>query len=174
MTTLLLIALSLSSDAIAVSASNSLYFKNHKNLYFMPIYFGIFQSLMTILGYSLGHLVSGQIQSFGNTVVCFLLCLIGIKMIFEAIKNDNEHSKELTHKAIATFAIATSIDAFAVGISFAILGTEIISSSIIIGIVTFLCCALVVKIANKITIKNTKTIEIIAGIVLILIGINSL
>ncbi len=144
--TVLLIAVSLAVDAFAVSVTNGIVVNDlrKKHAVKIGIYFGVFQFLMPLIGYLLGSGFENIIKSFDHWVAFGLLAVIGLNMIAESFKNEAEEcrcisSREyLTPIRLTTQAIATSIDALAVGISFAVAGDgNILISSLIIGVIAF-------------------------------------
>ena len=115
------------------------------------------------------------IRSIDHWIAVFLLSFLGIKMIIEAIKNDdNDNSTYLDNKELIILSIATSIDALAVGVTFAFLNIDIIPICVSIGVITFLVCFIGVLIGKKIGSVFKNYAQIIGGIILILIGLNIL
>lgn len=174
---LLLIAIGLAMDAFAVSICKGLAMKrmNWKKAVIVGIYFGVFQALMPVIGYFLGRTFENLVTKIDHWIAFILLVLIGGKMIKEAFDNNAEgYSDSVNFKTMLVLAIATSIDALAVGITFAFLQTNIVLAVILIGIVTFILSIVGVKIGNQFGIKYEKRAEIIGGIILILIGIKIL
>jgi len=177
--TLLLVAVGLSMDASAVSISNGMIYKNSsKNkILLMAFYFGFFQALMPFIGYYAGSVFSYMIQSIDHWVVFIILSILGIKMIIEAIKNN--HQKEtcnascppLTNKCLLLQAVATSIDAFALGISLAVIQVDIYSAILAIGITTFILSIFSFFIGKQFGSLFKNKAEIFGGIILILIGL---
>lgn len=183
--TILLMSIALSMDAFAVSITKGMTIKNVKtNMAFkIALFFGIFQGGMPLIGWLLGISFEHYIKAFDHWIALILLSFLGFKMIFEAIKSKSEENNELTvdlestyldinTKDLIVLSIATSIDALAVGISFAFLSINIIPVIILIGIITFIVCFIGVLIGKKIgpILKNYS--EILGGFILILIGIN--
>ena len=145
--TLLLTSLGLSMDACAVSISNGMCFRNinKKQAISTALSFGFFQAFMPIIGYILGSTFSNAISFIDHWIALILLGFIGGKMILEAInelKNQEEvcltGEKFLTFKTLILQSIATSIDALAVGIGFAVIKVDIVSAALSIGIITFI------------------------------------
>lgn len=171
---ILLISISLGMDACAVAICKGLSMKkmNWKKACIIGLYFGIFQALMPIIGYALGCHFGEIIRNVEHWIALILLSAIGINMIKEAMQEENENNNDnIDFKTMIILAIATSIDALAVGITFAFLKVEIISSAILIGIVAFVLSVLGVKIGNVFGDKYGKKAEMAGGIILILIGI---
>ena len=174
---LFILATGLSMDAFAVAICKGLSIKkiSLNSCLIVGLWFGIFQALMPIIGYFLGLTFSKYIVSFDHWVAFILLAIIGGKMIYDSFKKENENiDGSLSFKSMFTFAVATSIDALAVGVSFAFLKVDIWVSAIIIGIVTFLFGAVGVKIGSIFGTKYKNKAELLGGIALCLIGIKIL
>lgn len=172
-----LIGVGLAMDAFAVSVCKGLSMKKMKwkNAIIVGIYFGGFQALMPVIGYILGIGFEEKIKSFDHWVAFILLLFIGINMIRESFKeNDREADEKIDFKTMIILAIATSIDALAVGITFAFLDVNIFLAITIIGIVTFIISILGVKIGNIFGDKYEAKAEIAGGVILILIGLKIL
>lgn len=174
---LLLIAIGLAMDAFAVSICKGLAMKkmNWKKAIIVGLYFGIFQALMPVIGYFLGTTFESLVTKVDHWIAFILLAFIGGKMLKEAFDNNSAgYNDSVNFKTMVVLAIATSIDALAVGITFAFLQTNIVLAVILIGVVTFILSVIGVKIGNQFGIKYEKRAEIIGGIILILIGIKIL
>ena len=174
---LLLIAIGLSMDAFSVSVCKGLTTKRFswRMALVCGLWFGGFQALMPIIGYYLGAQFQEMIEAYDHWIAFGLLFLIGANMIREAIwGKEEEQDGTLGFKTMLLLAIATSIDALAVGVSFACIQVKLWSSVIIIGITTFLFSILGVKIGNVFGSKYEKSASIIGGIILILIGLKIL
>ena len=176
---ILFIGVSLGADAFAVSVCKGLSLKKFdtKKGLIIALYFGIFQGLMPVMGYLLGTTFKDLITSIDHWIAFGLLAFIGVQMIMEAIKGDDEEedqSSELRIKELIALAIATSIDALAVGITFAFLQVSIIPSICLIGIITFVLSIIGVIIGNKFGTKYKSKAELAGGIVLVLIGLKIL
>ncbi len=167
-------------DACAVSLSAGVTMRTMKlrHALRMAAFFGAFQAIMPIAGWSVGRFAAGLIQSFDHWVAFFLLAIIGGKMIYEAIRKDagDKEEKKDPHNVyiLLTLAFATSIDAAAVGISLSFLQVTIIQPSIIIGVVTFFVSLLGTAIGCKAGDIFGSRIEILGGIILIGIGVKIL
>ncbi|MCQ1528871.1 manganese efflux pump MntP [Lutispora saccharofermentans] len=171
--TIVLIALGLAMDAFAVSVSSGITIKDLKPRHGVKIalFFGGFQALMPILGWLLGIGFKDYIEKYDHWIAFVLLGFIGAKMLKEAMDDDCEYiSDPLQNKVLFMLAIATSIDAMAVGVSFAFLKASILSSSLIIGAITCVICFGGVYLGNKCGCVFKKKAEIAGGVVLILIG----
>ena len=175
---LLLIGIGLSMDAFAVSVCKGLGMDklNIRQTIIIALYFGTFQGLMPALGWFFGLQLEHFVSKFAHIIAFILLLIIGGKMIIEAIKEDSccKECTKLSHRELFILAIATSIDALAIGISFAFLNTPIIPAIIIIGLTTFVLSILGVIIGNKFGSKYQQKAEISGGIILILIGLKIL
>ncbi len=178
---LFLIGVGLSMDAFAVSVCKGLAMQkvNKKQAVVIGLYFGGFQALMPFLGWLLGIRFQKYITSFDHWIAFILLAFIGGKMVVEAIRDNGvdeigEKDLPLRHKEMLILAVATSIDALAVGITFAFLDTPIAEAVIIIGCTTFLLSILGVVVGNFFGNRYKKKAEITGGIILILIGLKIL
>ena len=176
---LLLIAIGLSMDAFSVSICKGLTTKRFswRMALICGLWFGGFQVLMPIVGYYLGAQFQEMIEAYDHWIAFGLLFLIGANMIREAVWGEKEEGKDndsLDFKTMFLLAIATSIDALAVGVSFACIQEKLWSSVVIIGITTFLFSVLGVKIGHVFGSKYEKSAGIIGGIILILIGLKIL
>ena len=174
---LLLIAIGLSMDAFSVSICKGLTTKKFswRMALVCGLWFGFFQALMPIIGYFLGAQFQEMIEAYDHWIAFGLLFLIGANMIREAVWGKEESQDgSLGFKTMLLLAIATSIDALAVGVSFACIRVKLWSSVIVIGLTTFAFSVLGVKIGNVFGSKYEKSAEIIGGIILILIGLKIL
>lgn len=174
---ILLIGVALSMDAFAVSICKGLSVEKvqPKHLLTAGVYFGGFQALMPLVGFLLGFKFERFIVSVDHWIAFVLLALIGGNMIREALgKDEPEHDASFSFKTMLPLAVATSIDALAVGISFAFLGVDIIEAAALIGITTFVLSGLGVYVGNIFGAKYKSKAEIIGGAVLIFIGLKIL
>lgn len=176
-----LIGVGLSMDAFAVALCKGLNMKkvNYVHTVIIALFFGGFQAVMPLLGWFLGKNFESYIKSMDHWIAFALLVYIGGKMAYEAIKGDDEDETsakgdKLDLKELTIMAIATSIDALAVGITFAFLQVSIVSSVTIIGITTFVLSIIGVMIGNRFGMKFKSKAEIAGGIILILIGLKIL
>jgi manganese efflux pump family protein len=176
--TIVLIAFGLAMDAFAVSIANGLTIKgNRKQAALLTgVFFGGFQMLMPVIGWAIGLSLQGIITGIDHWIAFGLLAFIGSKMIYEALKNNGEEPTEKTLKihTLLTLAVATSIDALMVGLSFAFLQTSILLPVAIIGFVTFLLSFFGFYFGCYLGKKLGHRIEIIGGLILILIGLRIL
>lgn len=178
---LFLIGAGLSMDAFAVSICKGLAMNkvNKKQAVIIGLYFGGFQALMPLIGWILGVRFQQYITSVDHWIAFILLAFIGGKMIWEAVRDPDiqeipEKDPPLKHKEMLILAIATSIDALAVGITFAFLETPIVKAVVIIGCTTFVFSVLGVVVGNFFGTRYKKKAEITGGIILILIGLKIL
>ena len=172
---LFLIAVGLSMDAFAVSVCKGLAMPKctFKKAAIVGLWFGGFQALMPAIGYVLGAQFQEAIASIDHWIAFVLLALIGGNMIHEALDND-EADASLNVKTMFLLAVATSIDALAIGITFAFLKVNIIPAVCFIGIVTFIISFAGVKIGNVFGARYKNKAEIVGGIILILLGLKIL
>ena len=175
---LFLLAVGLSMDAIAVSVSNCLAYgrSNGRRLYTMPLYFGGFQALMPILGACVGGLFADIIQKYSGWAVFLILGAIGASMVWEAIHGEEEEQgcKPLTHWMLLCQAVATSIDALAVGVTFAFLKVLILPAVTFIGVTTFLLSAIGVRVGAVFGARFRSGAELAGGVILVLMGLKIL
>lgn len=183
---LIFTAFALSMDAFAVSITKGMTIKNLKKstALKMALAFGVFQGAMPLLGWALGISFESYIKSIDHWIAFILLGFIGFNMIkgfFDDRKEGKESELEfsatadehdLSNKEIIMLAVATSIDALAVGISFAFLNVSIIPAASIICIITFLVCVVGVFVGNKVDDIFNGYAELVGGVILILIGFN--
>ena len=193
--TIILTGFALAMDAFAVSVTKGMTLKNltKKMAIKIALFFGVFQAAMPLIGWLLGISFQGYIQAIDHWIALILLSILGGKMIYEFYENRKEsanegneivseisttldaeenNKSELSNKELTTLAIATSIDALAIGVSFAFLNVNILSSSLIIGIITFVVCFIGVIAGKKIGGIFKDYAELVGGIILIIIGIN--
>ena len=171
---IVLIGIALSMDAFAVCIASSMVYTNMTGprKLSMPIMFGLFQGIMPILGFFLGSLFASFIERWSGPISMLIL---GINMIREGLAKDEESEpKKLTLWILLVQAVATSIDAFAIGVSFAANSANIWQSAPIIAVTTFVLSLIAVFVGTKAGEKLGDKAEILGGIILIIIGIKSL
>ena len=171
------IAVGLSMDAFAVSICKGLSVRRLRPRHNLicGLYFGGFQALMPVIGWLLGRQFESLIKSVDHWIAFALLVLIGANMIREAVKNEEENLNDsFSPKTMLPLAVATSIDALAVGVTFAFLDVEIVPAVSMIGATTFILSAIGVKIGNVFGAKYKSKAELVGGIVLIAMGIKIL
>ncbi len=174
-----IIALGLAMDAFAVSVSSGVVIHKLHVRHAMRIaaFFGGFQAIMPLIGWSVGRLAIDYIQAYDHWVAFVLLVAIGGKMIYEAkwcAEHEQDKSDPLDLKVLLMLAIATSIDALAVGVTFSCLQTDILAPVIIIGLVTFLISLAGVYIGDYFGNVFGDSLEIFGGVILIGIGLKIL
>jgi len=176
-----LIAIGLSMDAFAVSMCKGLGMKrlNRKHAFIIALFFGGFQALMPLIGWFLGTQFEQYIQSVDHWIAFGLLAYIGGKMLWDAIRGDDceeaqRAESKLDVKELVVLAIATSIDALAAGITFAVLKTPIVPAVTLIGLITLALCFIGVSVGFRFGSKYEKAAQITGGVVLILIGLKIL
>ena len=171
-----LVAVGLSMDAFAVAVCKGLKMQkiNPKQTGIIALFFGGFQALMPLIGYFLGKQFEQYIVSIDHWITFVLLGIIGSKMIYESFKKDEDDNGGFSLKEIFVLAVATSIDALAVGITFAFLQVNIAISVSLIGIITFVLSGCGVFIGHKFGEKYKSKAEFTGGLILILIGLKIL
>ena len=175
--TLLILAIGVSMDAFAVSICKGLAMKQIKfrHMLIVGLWFGGFQALMPLIGYFLGIQFEAYITAYDHWIAFILLALIGGNMIKEALSGEEETADaSLAVKIMLVLAIATSIDALALGVTFAFLQVNIWSAVGFIGVVTFAFSVAGLKIGNVFGTKYKSKAEFAGGLILILLGIKIL
>lgn len=169
---LLLIAMGLSMDAFAVSIGKGLSVCHLRPRHSMSVglWFGGFQAMMPLIGYALGASFASLVSDYDHWIAFVLLGIIGANMIKEAFSKEEKSDPDFSFKTMLIMAIATSIDALAIGVSFAFLGVNILTAAIVIGITTFLFSVAGIKIGNLFGCRYKSKSEFIGGVVLIIIG----
>lgn len=174
---LFIIAVGLSMDAFAVSICKGLSVQrcSLRHMLICGLYFGIFQAAMPLIGYALGAQFESLVSAVAPYIAFALLCFIGFNMIREAREEEHEScSDDFSVSAMVPLAIATSIDALAVGVSFAFLQVQILPAVAFIGVTTFVCCVLGVKIGSGFGSRYQSKAELFGGAVLIGMGLKIL
>ena len=172
---LVVISISLAMDAFTVSMMYGISMPkgNIKKQSFIAFYFGFFQALMPFLGYHLGCVFSKKIQAYDHYIAFIFLMIVGINMLKDAF-SEEETNYNFKLLDLTILAFATSIDALAVGITFAFLEVNIWISATMIGLVTFVTSIIGVKIGNKFGDKYERKAETVGGLILIFMGIKIL
>lgn len=174
---LVLIAVGLAMDAFAVSICKGLAMKrpSPKAIIVVGLWFGFFQALMPLIGYYLGSSFYDYISDYDHWIAIILLAAIGLNMIREALSGEEDGVDDsIGFRTMLVLAVATSIDALAVGISLAMTGDDIVSPALLIGIVTFLISAVGVKIGSVFGDRFGQKAELVGGVILIIIGLRIL
>ena len=173
---IILTSFSLAMDAFAVSVCKGIAMKkmDWKKAAIIGLYFGGFQALMPLIGYLLGVNFFELVKSVDHWIAFILLGIIGGKMIKESFGEEENISDDVNFKSMIVLAIATSIDALVVGITFAFLKVDIVFAVSMIGILTFVLSVFGTKIGNRFGSKYGKKAEFAGGIILILLGLKIL
>lgn len=194
---IVILGVALAMDAFAVTISNVFCYRgaSRARLLMLPIAFGLFQGLMPLLGYFLGGLVGDIIEQYAGIVTLIILGLIGGNMIKEGIqelreakasgevdatgagegdRDNSSDAAQLALKVVLIQAVATSIDAFAVGVSLRAASVNIVEAAGIITLTTFLCCLVALVIGKRFGTMLGERAEIVGGIVLVAIGVKAL
>lgn len=175
----LLVGLGLSMDAVAVALSDGMIDPSAEKAKrrMIPLLFGFFQGFMPFLGYHTGSLFAGFISRCSGLMIFGILGLIGGKMIWDGFHEEpqiDKHSRMLTYRILFFQAIATSIDAFAVGVGYCAAGVPVLRSSALIALTTCLCCALAVLLGKRFGTFLGNKAEIFGGSILVAIGIKAI
>ena len=177
---LFLIGIGLSMDAFAVAICKGLGMEriNKRDTLLLALFFGGFQALMPLTGYLLGSRFASYIERWDHWIAFVLLAFIGGNMIRESREQEEEETKHwgsIRYRELFTLAVATSIDALAVGITFALLPDVNVPLAVcLIGITTFLCSAAGLRVGNLFGLRYKAKAELAGGIILILIGLKIL
>lgn len=185
MLTYLLVALGLSADAFAVSVSSGICIPELKLRHALraSLAFGLFQLLMPVLGWLLGGAFRSLIEGFDHWIAFGLLAFVGAKMLKEsfeiedpaACSDEEKEKKSILHLGtLLVLAVATSIDALAVGLSYSMIGSPILVPAAVIGLVTFVLCLLGTEFGKKLGAKFERWAEVAGGVILIGIGLKIL
>ncbi|MFH0991941.1 MAG: manganese efflux pump MntP family protein [bacterium] len=173
--TILIVALGLSMDAFAVSVARGITIKELRvrNAFTIAMFFGSFQALMPMLGWWAGLRLRDFIAGVDHWIAFGLLLGVGMKMIYDGLRSEQvkQQSEVLSFSLLFLLSIATSIDALAVGLSFAFLAVSIVTPSMLIGLVTFCLSFVGVLLGERTGCLLAKRAEIIGGSILIVIGI---
>ena len=170
---LLLLAVALAMDSVAVSIAIGSKYKELllSKILVIAAVFGLFQGVMPLAGYLIGISFAEYVQAYDHWIAFLLLVGLGGKMLYEAYQDEfDEEVTDLSTKTLITLAIATSIDAMAVGVTFAFLQTEIYFASAMIALVTFALCFVAVYIGKKLGSLLESKAEILGGLILIGLG----
>jgi putative Mn2+ efflux pump MntP len=177
--TIIIIAIALAMDCFSISITKGFSIKNISTMQtlWVGIFFGFFQGFMPILGWISGVQLQHFVSKIAPWIAFILLVAIGLKMIYESIKDSEEEKSEkglFSFKELTLLGIATSIDAFAIGVTFALLSAAILIPVLIIGLVSFIFSIIGVAIGKKIGQFFGDKFEIIGGLVLIVLGLKIL
>lgn len=176
-----LIGVGLSMDAFAVSICKGLgmHRVNYRHAFVIAAFFGAFQALMPVVGWLLGSSFAASVSAFDHWIAFFLLIAVGGKMLWDAFHDDatdeiEQEEQKLDVKELVMLAIATSIDALAVGISFSFLDINIGEAAAIIGVTTFALSLVGVIFGNRFGMRFERPSQILGGVVLVVIGLKIL
>ncbi|MDA3892656.1 MAG: manganese efflux pump MntP family protein [Salinivirgaceae bacterium] len=176
--TLLIIAIGLAMDSVTVSISCALilYKFNFKNTFRIALFMGVFQGTMPIIGWWLGHSFRVYIEAYDHWIAFIILMFLGARMIYQHITTNDDFKcfDPTSYKTLTGLAIATSIDALAVGITFGLIEISLITAALVIGLVSFILSFLAIYLASKFKQKLKFPFELVGGIILILIGVKIL
>lgn len=170
---LLILAVALAMDSVAVSIAIGSKYKKLllPKIVLIAAVFGFFQGVMPLVGYLIGISFAQYVQAYDHWIAFVLLVGLGTKMLYEAYKNEfDEEVTDLSNKTLITLAIATSIDAMAVGVTFVFLQTDIMIAAGVIGLVTFVLCLAAVYVGKKLGSFLESKAEILGGLILIGLG----
>ena len=171
--TLLILAVALAMDSVAVSIAIGSKYRDLllQRTLFVAAMFGFFQGAMPVAGYFIGIAFAEYVQAYDHWIAFVLLVGLGGKMLYEAYKNEfDEEVTDLSNKALITLGIATSIDAMAIGVTFAFLQTDIYTAAGVIGLVTFILCVVAVYVGKKLGSLLESKAEMLGGVILIGLG----
>ena len=172
--TLLLLATGVSADAFAVALGKGLQLRRQvlARALLIGLLFGLAQALMPLAGYLLGSTFADRIAAYDHWVAFGLLAAVGGKMLWEALRPsaDDEPADEVSVRELLVLALATSIDALAVGVSFAFLEIDVWVAVLVIGLTTFVLSVAAVLLGHRVGTRFQRPAEVVGGLVLILIG----
>jgi len=172
---LLILSIALAMDAVAVSIAMGAKCKSYTSRYSVvaPSVFGLFQGVMPVIGFLLGATFASYIESFDHYIVLVILGGLGAKMIHESLSPDEleEESCDISYRSIFVLGIATSIDALAVGLTFALLKTDVATACLLIAVITAVLSSVAVYVGIRLGTALESKAEIFGGVVLILIGV---
>lgn len=169
---LILIAIALAMDSVAVSISSGAKYRSINIITILKIslFFGLFQGLMPLIGYFMGTMFASMVDKYDHFIAFIILLFLGFNMIREAKSENPEELKDFNNKTLVILAIATSIDALAVGITFSFQDINIYYASFIITIITFALCIIAVLIGKKLGAYLESKAEYLGAIILIVLG----
>lgn len=174
----IMIGIGLSMDAAAVSMTNGMVYPKtcRTKILSMPLFFGGFQALMPLLGYYASGVFADFLSRYSGIIVLIILGVIGCKMVYDGLHPQLEEETDcsLTYRMLLLQAVATSIDAFAVGVGFSAMQVNIVQAVSIIGVTTLVCSFLSIAIGKKFGNMLGNKAQILGGDVLILIGIKGM
>lgn len=175
--TLLVLAVALAMDSVAVSIAIGSKYRDllFSRTLFVAGVFGFFQGTMPLAGYLIGVSFAEYVQAYDHWIAFVLLVGLGGKMLYEAYQDEfDDEVTDLSNKTLITLGIATSIDAMAIGVTFAFLQTDILTASSVIALVTFILCVAAVYIGKKLGSLLESKAEMLGGVILIGLGFKTL
>jgi manganese efflux pump family protein len=169
---LILIAIALAMDSVAVSIASGAKYKNINiaTTIKISLFFGVFQGLMPLIGYFMGSIFATLVDRYDHFIAFIILLFLGFNMIREARSDNPEELKDLNNKTLLVLAVATSIDALAIGITFSFQDINIYYASFIITLITFILCIFAVIIGKKLGRFLESKAEYLGAIILIILG----
>lgn len=182
---IIVLGIALSADAFAVTISNTFSYpsESKRRLLLMPIFFGLFQGLMPLIGYFAGSVAASFIEQYAGIITLVILGFIGGNMVREGVAalrgNDSDEptrgpkARRLTLATVLVQAVATAIDAFAVGVSLLAQQVDILTASSVIALTTFLCCIVALVLGRRLGEKLGDRAQVLGGVVLLIIGIKA-
>ena len=175
---IIMIGIGLSMDAAAVSMTNGMVYPKtcSSKILSMPLLFGGFQALMPLLGYYASGVFADFLSLYSGIIILIILGAIGVKMVYDGLHPQMEEatSCSLTYRMLLIQAVATSIDAFAVGVGFSAMQVNIVQAVSIIGVTTLVCSFLAIAIGKKFGNMLGNKAQILGGLILIIIGIKGM
>ena len=175
---IIMIGIGLSMDAAAVSMTNGMVYPKtcRTKILSMPLFFGGFQALMPLLGYFASGVFADFLSRYSGIIVLIILGVIGGKMVYDGLhpRKEEETGCSLTYRMLLIQAVATSIDAFAVGVGFSAMQVNIVQAVSIIGGTTLVCSFIAIAIGKKLGNMLGKKAQILGGLILIIIGIKGM
>lgn len=174
---LFLISIGLAMDAFAVAICKGLSINkiDIKKAFIIGIWFGIFQAIMPVIGYFVGDIFESALGEIDNIVAFLILSFIGGNMLKEGLSKEvSSFDGDISFKIMLPLAIATSIDALTVGVTFALFDINIAFAGLLIGLITFLLSFLGAFLGGRLGKSNTKVAQIMGGVILIALGIKNL
>ena len=188
---ILMLGVALATDAFSVTISNTFAFDDHRfsRLMRMPLFFGLFQFVMPLAGYFVGGIAAELIEKYAGIVSLVILGFIGLNMLYsgykalkeDASEEDEEEAQQEAQQGATTLsygklvfqAVATAIDAFAVGVSFRAHSVDILVASTLFGVITVILCTIALFVGKKLGSLLGDRAEMVGGAVLILIGLKA-
>ena len=174
----IMIGIGLSMDAAAVSMTNGMVYPKtcRTKILSMPLFFGGFQALMPLLGYYASGVFADFLSRYSGIIVLIILGVIECKMVYDGLHPQLEEETDcsLTYRMLLLQAVATSIDAFAVGVGFSAMQVNIVQAVSIIGVTTLVCSFLSIAIGKKFGNMLGNKAQILGGMILIIIGIKGM